>query len=74
MAAFASPSSAKAPSRKRAARSSSSAPAPLPEFSHEEIATRAFEKFMARRCEHGFHDQDWIDAEEELIAEYRDRQ
>jgi len=44
------------------------------QITQEEIAERAFEKFSARGFVHGFDIQDWFDAEEELIAEYRDRQ
>lgn len=34
--------------------------------SHEQIASRAYEIFVARGCRHGNHDQDWIQAEREL--------
>ena len=74
MATFPAQSSPKTPSRKRSGRSSPSAQASTLEIRQEEIATRAFEKFMARGCQHGFDQQDWFDAEEELIAEQRDRQ
>ena len=40
----------------------------------EEIARRAFERFAARGYVSGFEQQDWLDAEEELLAEYRERQ
>ena len=40
----------------------------------EEVARRAYEKFAARGYEHGLHERDWLDAEDELRAEYRDRQ
>jgi hypothetical protein len=33
------------------------------------IAKRAFEKFMARGCAHGFDQEDWTGAEQELNAE-----
>ena len=35
----------------------------------EAIATRAYEKFVARGCEHGRHEEDWAAARMELIAE-----
>jgi len=37
--------------------------------SEEAIAKRAYEKFMARGCAHGFDHEDWTGAEEELNAE-----
>jgi hypothetical protein len=40
---------------------------------HEQIAKRAYEKFAGRGYVHGFQDQDWFDAEDELRAEYRER-
>jgi len=40
----------------------------------DEIAKRAYEKFVTRGAIDGFHEQDWFDAEDELRAEYRDRQ
>jgi hypothetical protein len=76
MATFAArPSATKAPVRKRIAQPDPAVP-PAPEFqvSQEEIARRAFEKFAARGYMHGFDQQDWFDAEEELTAEFRDRQ
>ena len=40
----------------------------------DEIAARAYEKFVARGYLDGFNEQDWFDAEDELRAEYRDKQ
>ncbi len=40
----------------------------------DEIGKRAFEKYAARGYLDGFHEQDWFDAEDELRAEYRDKQ
>ena len=40
----------------------------------EEIAKRAFEKYAGRGYVHGFHEQDWFDAEDELRAEYIEKQ
>ena len=37
----------------------------------EAIAVRAYEKFCGRGHEHGFHEQDWLAAERELVAESR---
>jgi hypothetical protein len=33
------------------------------------VATRAYEKFVARGCAHGHHEEDWAAAKKELIAE-----
>src|SRR5262249_4486460 len=41
--------------------------------SNEGIAKRAFEKFMGRGGVHGFDQQDWFDAQDELIAESREK-
>lgn len=35
----------------------------------EAIATRAYEKFVARGCAHGRDEEDWTAAKQELIAE-----
>jgi hypothetical protein len=37
-----------------------------PELTHEEIARRAYEKFLARGRQPGREMQDWLDAEREL--------
>lgn len=76
MATFAArPTTTKAPSRKRTEQPGTSAPPAVDgQIRQEDIATRAFEKFATRGYVHGFDEQDWFDAEEELIAEYRDRQ
>jgi hypothetical protein len=42
-----------------------SAPPP-PVLSHDAIATRAFELYLARGGEHGSHLEDWLRAETEL--------
>jgi hypothetical protein len=42
-------------------------PAKIP---HEKIAMRAYEKWCKRGCPHGQDQQDWIEAEAELRAEY----
>ena len=34
----------------------------------EAIATRAYERFLARGCEHGHDVEDWLAAERELVA------
>jgi hypothetical protein len=33
------------------------------------VATRAYEKFVARGCDHGHDEEDWAAAKSELIAE-----
>ncbi|MEO8215335.1 MAG: DUF2934 domain-containing protein [Myxococcales bacterium] len=35
----------------------------------EAIARRAYEKFLARGCAHGFDHEDWFAAKQELITE-----
>jgi hypothetical protein len=37
--------------------------------SHSAIAKRAYEKYEARGCAHGFDREDWTTASHELIAE-----
>ena len=37
--------------------------------SHENIAKRAYEKYEARGCAHGFDREDWAAASHELITE-----
>jgi hypothetical protein len=37
--------------------------------SDEAIAMRAYEKFVARGCAHGFDQEDWAAAKHELMAE-----
>jgi hypothetical protein len=37
--------------------------------SDEAIAKRAYEKFLTRGCTHGFDQEDWATATQELIAE-----
>lgn len=39
-----------------------------PQVNAEQIARRAYELFLARGGVHGFHDQDWRQAERELTA------
>jgi hypothetical protein len=36
--------------------------------SHEEIAKRSYELYLQRGAVHGFHEQDWLQAEAELLA------
>jgi hypothetical protein len=36
---------------------------------HADIAKRAYEKYQARGCVHGFDREDWTAANRELIAE-----
>jgi hypothetical protein len=73
MAAFATRTPAKvAPPRRRELEAAKSTPGEI-QVPHEEIAKRAFEKFAGRGFVHGFQDQDWYDAEDELRSEYRER-
>jgi len=37
--------------------------------SHSDIAKRAYEKYEARGCAHGFDREDWAAASRELVAE-----
>lgn len=39
------------------------------EILHQLIALRAFLIYEARGCVDGFHEQDWLQAESEIIAE-----
>lgn len=36
--------------------------------SHEEIAIRSYELYLQRGAVDGFHEQDWLQAEAELLA------
>ena len=74
MATFAARPSTKPLSRKQATGLTPSQPASEIQIPLEEVSKRAFEKFAARGYLHGFDQQDWFDAEEELIADYRDQQ
>jgi hypothetical protein len=42
--------------------------APKASPTHEEIAKRSYELFLARGGQHGFDEQDWLQAEAELTA------
>ena len=42
---------------------------PAPHITQEAIAKRAFEKYVARGCQPGSEQQDWFEAEQELLAE-----
>jgi Protein of unknown function (DUF2934) len=42
-------------------------------ISDEEVAERAYQKFLARGSIHGFDQQDWVAAQEELVAEVFER-
>lgn len=48
------------------AKAASAAVKPSP--SHDEIAKRAYELYLARGAEHGHAEQDWAQAESELGA------
>jgi hypothetical protein len=37
---------------------------------HDQIAMRAYEKWVQHGCQHGHHMQDWLEAERELQAEH----
>jgi hypothetical protein len=66
-------STSKPTSRKRTEKAAQGTATPS-ELGHEEIAKRAYEKFLARGCMHGYDVQDWLDAEEEVSAEFREQQ
>jgi hypothetical protein len=60
-----------APRRARAAKvEAPAASAPIqveaPAVTNEAIAARAYERFLARGCQHGHDVADWIEAEREL--------
>jgi hypothetical protein len=42
---------------------------PMPAVPRERIAMRAYEKWLKRGCKDGHAEQDWIEAEKELLAE-----
>lgn len=57
-------------SSKRSPSSAASVPNPsTPTVPVEALAKRAYEKFLARGCAHGHDQEDWLAAEQELIAE-----
>jgi hypothetical protein len=62
--------SARAPtSPEKEAPKTTGTPTPAPVRSgptHEQIARRAYEIFLARGGQHGHHEQDWFQAEREL--------
>ncbi len=41
----------------------------MPTVPAEAVAKRAYEKFVARGCTHGHDQEDWLAAEQELVAE-----
>ncbi|MCX7727259.1 MAG: DUF2934 domain-containing protein [Chitinispirillaceae bacterium] len=41
----------------------------MDEMLKEKIAKRAYELFLARGGQHGYHIQDWLQAEKEILAE-----
>ena len=41
------------------------------EPNHEQIAQRAYELFVARGCEDGLDIEDWLTAEQQLVAEMK---
>jgi hypothetical protein len=45
------------------------ATAPAPEPTHEEIAARAYDLWIAQGCPHGRDHENWIEAERQLRAE-----
>ena len=62
-------SSTKARASERSADSASVTPSAAPSISAEAVAGRAYEKFVARGCSHGCDREDWLAAEQELVAE-----
>ena len=61
--------STKARAAERSAHTSSVMPTAAPSVSAEAVAGRAYEKFVARGCSHGCDREDWLAAEQELVAE-----
>jgi hypothetical protein len=47
------------------------APSSLPEDIQEQIRARAYELYEARGRQQGFHDQDWAQAEAEVLSRYQ---
>ena len=47
------------------------APSSLPEDLQEQIRARAYELYEARGRQEGFHDQDWAQAESEVLSRYQ---
>lgn len=46
------------------------APSSLPEDIQEQIRARAYELYEARGRQEGFHDQDWAQAESEVLSRH----
>jgi hypothetical protein len=46
------------------------APQPQHKLPQDKIAMRAYDKWVKRGCMHGRDQQDWLDAESELRAEF----
>ena len=66
------PTTGKTPAPAQAVKTTqpSTQPSPTtPKLPCERIAQRAYEKWMKRGCVHGFDQQDWTDAEKELMLE-----
>ena len=42
---------------------------PAPHIAQEAIAKRAYEKYVSRGGDPGFEQEDWFEAEQELLAE-----
>jgi hypothetical protein len=39
----------------------------VPKISYEQISKRAYQLWEARGCIHGYHEEDWLRAEKELL-------
>ena len=61
-------SAPKAVKAKQVATATTTTPAAKTLPSHEEIAKRSFELYLQRGAVDGFHEQDWLQAEAELLA------
>jgi len=57
-----------APKAVKAAKATSAEAAVKAAPSHEEIAIRSYELYLQRGASDGFHEQDWLQAEAELLA------
>jgi hypothetical protein len=43
----------------------------IPQDAIDQVRRRAYELYEQRGCQHGFHEQDWIQAETEILSRSR---
>ncbi len=58
-----------APKAAKAKKAATAAGAAKTLPTHEQIAKRSYELYLERGSVHGFHEQDWLQAEAELLAQ-----